>query len=159
MKKITTKSFLGLVFLLALIVMPAVSSAAVGVGGGPTPNNPEACIVWRTSMSPTLPSDLSYNGVAFCKGVRETNERLYQIEVALDALTAQISGMRGVGTAVAPNADITALVQRIASLEATVSTLRAQQPTSNEIAGCDKRTTGFSVLTGRSCIGNVPAKR
>lgn len=155
MKNILKRIFKGLAFLLpVLILIPSVALATPGYGAEITD-----CIVWREGQGARMP--------IHCKAKYESSRRIYELELAVDKLIAQntqlqsqINGMQGVtggNVQTVQTMDWTTL-QRILTLEAQVKALSGQN-VSREIPGCDKRTTGFSVTTGQSCLGNIPAKR
>ena len=155
MRKIIKRILQGLGALLpVLILVPSIAMATPGyVGDAPD------CTVWRQGMP-----HWSLGG-SYCNGANATNKRFYELEVALDALRAENAQLRaslnatqGMATAPAttPTLDWETL-QRILALETQVKALSAQTAP-KAIPGCDKRTTGFSVTTGQSCIGNVVKK-
>lgn len=155
MKNILKRILKGVAFLLpVLILVPSIALATPGYGAEITD-----CIIWREGQGARMP--------IHCKATYESSRRIYELEVAVDKLIAQntqlearinaLQGVTGGNTQTVQTVDWTTL-ERILTLEAQVKALSSQNLL-KEIPGCDKRTTGFSVTTGQSCIGNVPAKR
>lgn len=153
MRKILKRIFKGLAILLPVIVLlPAIALATPSSRG-----DANGCTVWREGQQRVGSN---------CEGFNAINQRLYELEVKVDTLEAQnaqlqarISSLQGNtgGTVQTAPAMDWATLQRILALEAQVKALSAQA-TPKAIPGCDKRTTGFSVTTGQSCIGNVTKK-
>lgn len=162
MRKIIKRILQSLVFLLPVVVLiPSIAFAIPGWGAGVTD-----CVVWREGM-PLPTTAPGFNGKGYCPASETTNRRIYELEVAVDALIiqntrlqAQVNALQGIGSAptpaITPTFDLSILT-RLSSLELSVSGL-LNKPIGKAILGCDKRTTGFSVTTGQSCIGNIPKK-
>lgn len=96
--------------ILTILLMPMIASASVGAGPINSP-----CIAWRQGMPIGA---VNYNGQGICSGRDDTNQRLTELEQALDALKSQNSS----ATAIAPQpvyitTQEPSLVSRISRLE------------------------------------------
>jgi hypothetical protein len=148
-----------IVSVLALGILLPTAAFAISPGRGPGDPN---CVIWRQGMSDTA---ITYQGQGICNQWDDKNARLVQLETIVEFLqsNSQAPATATTPTPVyvnSPYLDQTT-IDRISALESEVKTLQgiiATKVGGLPIAGCGSRTVGFSVTSGQSCIGNVPAK-